>query len=71
MHESSAYELILEEGGVREAQRIILRLGKKRFGQPDEAITTSLSAIKDLDRLERLSDAVLGAANWKELLETK
>lgn len=70
MHESSAYDLILEEGGVREAQRIILRQGKKRFGPPDETITATLSAIKDLDRLERLSDAVLGAANWQELLET-
>jgi hypothetical protein len=70
MHESSAYDLILEEGGVREAQRIILRLGKRRFGNPDEATIKELSSIKDLDRLERLTDEILGASNWNELIAT-
>ena len=68
MHESSAYELILEEGGIREAQRILLRLGKKRLGSPDETVATALKAINDLDRLEQLTDAVLSVSSWQELL---
>ena len=86
MHESSAYDMILEEGvakgriegrteGLAEGcikgeQRLILRLGRKRLGQPDEGITAALHAIKDLDRLERLADAVMDTASWQQLLAT-
>jgi hypothetical protein len=70
MHESSAYELILEEGGIREAQRILLRQGQKRLGVADEDTVRALKQIQDLDRLDRLADAVLSASTWQELLAT-
>jgi hypothetical protein len=31
MHESSTYQYILDEGAVREAKRILMRLGLKRL----------------------------------------
>ncbi len=70
VHESSAYDMILEEGCIKGEQRLLLRQGRKRLGQPDEAIITALHAIKDVDRLERLGDAVIDVASWQELLAT-
>jgi hypothetical protein len=48
----------------------LLRQGKKRLGPADEVVVTALKAIKDLDRLNRLADAVLTVASWQELLAT-
>ena len=86
MHESSAYDMIhdeglakglavgrtegLTEGCIKGEQRLLLRLGRKRLGQPDEATIAALHAIKDLDRLERLGDAVIDVGSWQELLAT-
>jgi hypothetical protein len=70
MHDSSALELILEEGAVKEAKRLLLRIGQKRLGPASEEMRASLQAINDLDRLDRLADAVLSAASWSELLAT-
>jgi hypothetical protein len=70
VRDSSAYEEFEENGAIREAQRIIIRVGQKRLGIADEATTAALKAIIDLDRLERLADAVLSAASWRELLAT-
>lgn len=70
MHESSAYELILEEGAIKNAHRTLQLQGKQRFGTPTEDTVAALKAIKDLDRLERLTVAVLDAESWEELLDT-
>jgi hypothetical protein len=70
MHESSAYELILEEGAIKASHRFLLRLGQKRLGPPGEETVVALNAIKDLDRLDRLADAVLSVSSWQELLAT-
>src|ERR1019366_1317756 len=70
MHESSAYELILEEGAIKEAKRFLLRAGKKKLGPPDESVIQTLQAIQDLDCLNRLEDALLSVSSWQELLAT-
>jgi hypothetical protein len=70
MHESSAYELILEEGAIRQAKRFLLRAGKKNLGSPDESVIQTLQAIQDLDCLNRLEDAMLSVSSWQELLAT-
>lgn len=70
MHDSSAFELILEEGAIKEAQRILLRQGQKRLGPASEEVAASLKKVKDLDRLDRLADAILSATSWQELLAT-
>jgi len=79
MHESNAYDMILDEGrsegrseGLVEGEiRLLLRLGRKRFGRPNPKIKAALAAIKDTDRLERLGDAILTAKSWNELLATE
>jgi predicted transposase YdaD len=82
MKESVTYQAILREGkaegraegraeGTRqELHKVLLRQGRKRFGPPDSATAAALEAISDLDRLERMSDRMLEAASWDDLLAT-
>jgi hypothetical protein len=70
MHESSAYELIMEEGAIKASHRHLLLQGKQRLGSPSEGDIAALKAIKDLDRLDRLTVAVLNVSSWQELLAT-
>jgi hypothetical protein len=70
MRDSDTYLAILEEGEEIRAKKVILQLGRQRFGPPDEAITARLSGITDLDRLDRLIDRLLTAAGWQDLLDT-
>lgn len=70
MHESSTYQYILDQGAATEARKILLRLGRKAFGEPDEATKAAIAGIQDIDRLERLCDGVIIAGNWHDLLQT-
>lgn len=71
MHqESVAWDYYLEEGEINGAHRLLLRLGQRRFGQPDEATIAALKEIREIDHLDRLFDAVLDAFSWQELLAT-
>ena len=47
-----------------------MRQGCRQFGDPDETIEAEIMAIRDLDRLDRLADAILTAKSWPELLAT-
>jgi hypothetical protein len=47
MHESDTYQAILDEGGIRELHRTLLRLGRKRFGDPDPATQAALTTINE------------------------
>lgn len=74
LEESSAFTLFEEKGrkkgrleGLQEA---LLRLGSHRFGPPDEATITTVNAIDDLNRLKRMTDAVLTVRSWHKLLAT-
>ena len=68
MHDSDTYQAILEEGRVDEPHRTLLRLGRRRFGDPDERIRRGICDAQDLDRLEALSERLLDVASWDELL---
>jgi predicted transposase YdaD len=74
MRESSAYQAILDEGrqeGRQEGMlRLLLRQGRQKFGSPSDAIMATLTAITDLDRLERMGDQVFNVSSWDELLAT-
>lgn len=48
----------------------MLRQGQKRFGPPSPAMVTTLEAITDLERLERMSDRLLDTGSWQEVLDT-
>ncbi len=78
MHESSAFEIFLDEGKeiglkqgeIRQAHRTLLRQGRRQLGPPTADVEATLLAIKNLDRLDRLTDAIQTAASWDELLAT-
>jgi predicted transposase YdaD len=70
MHESDTYQAILDEGRVEGLQRALLRQGRRKFGEPEEASRRALLGITDLDRLDRLSERLLEVATWQDLLQT-
>lgn len=61
MKESVTYQAILEErkaegkaeGRRTEAQNLILRIGKRRFGEPRERVEAALLSIESVERLEQ------------------
>jgi hypothetical protein len=71
MEESTTYQLILgrgeAKGEVKEARKLVLRLGRKRFGEPDASVQKALRDAS-LDRLEEMADRLLQAETWQELL---
>jgi hypothetical protein len=70
MRESDTYLAILEEGGVDQAQKMLLRQGRIRFGPPDEVVTTAIRGVTDLERLDRMGERLITASSWREVLET-
>src|SRR5262245_63382731 len=70
VHESTAYDMMIEEGELRANHRSLLRLGRQRFGPADPETESAVKAITDLHRLERMIDAVLKANSWQEFVST-
>lgn len=60
----------LIQGKAEQARTLLLRLGRRRFGEPDAATVAVLEALADLPRLERMSDAILDVPSWADLLAT-
>ena len=84
LKDSSFYQVILEEGmekgrkeglgqgerqgRIAEAREVIFRLGRIRFGRLDKATHTAIEGIDDLNRLEQLSERLLSATSWADLI---
>ena len=72
MRESVTFQAILEEGReegrVEELHRMILRQGRRRFGEPDEAVRQQIEAIRDIVVLEDLSERLVIVSSWDELM---
>lgn len=71
LEDSSMYPWFQERGKITEARTIILRLGQKRFGPPDETTTAAVRVVNDLERLERMSERLLDVTSWQDLLATE
>ncbi|TVS20783.1 MAG: DUF4351 domain-containing protein [Planctomycetaceae bacterium] len=68
MRESVTFQAILEEGRVEELHRMILRQGRRRFGEVDEAVRQRIEAMRDIERLEDLSERLVIVSSWDELM---
>jgi hypothetical protein len=72
MEESSTYQLIKAkgrvEGTVEEARKFLLRLGRRKLGEPDAATLLAVEGLTDLERLEALGERLLIVSSWQELL---
>jgi hypothetical protein len=66
--DSVTYVEIIEKGMVKARRDSLLRMGRKKFGAPSEAVTTLLAGIDDPERLADLIDRVLDVSTWEELL---
>jgi predicted transposase YdaD len=51
-----------------EGRQAVLRLGRKKLGEPDEEVLTRITAIAHVDRLNSLLERILEVATWDELL---
>ena len=75
MHESTTYQMILEEGEAKGAasalKRTIRSLGDERFGPPGQSTKAVLDSLNDPDRLERIAARVNQIGSWEELLKTQ
>lgn len=67
MKESTFYQMILEEGKENEARRVILRIGRKRYGEPDAETLARIETIVSLEKLELLIDRLVEVESWSEL----
>jgi len=80
MKESTTYQAILEEGKAEgkaegkvegkaeEARKMLLLMGRDRFGEPSAKIAALLDAVTDLGQLEALVIRLLHVKTWEELL---
>jgi len=68
MRESSTYQAILDEGRIEGKQTTLLRQGRRRFGEPDEATQQRLLAINSVERLDALCERLLEVGTWQDLL---
>jgi predicted transposase YdaD len=76
IEESSVYQGIFHkgkaegkaEGRAEEARMILLSLGRRQLGQPDQQVLDRIAAIADPDRLHALIPRLFDVTTWDELL---
>lgn len=76
MKESTTYQAILAEGEARgelqgtlsEARRLLLRLGRKRLGEPSAAILARIEAVTDPETLERWIEEAVEKEAWEDVV---
>jgi hypothetical protein len=70
MRESTTYQAIVREERVAGVQRMLVRLGAKRFGPLDTATVALFDAVQDIDRLESLGERILESdlQGWDDLI---
>jgi hypothetical protein len=70
MEESDTYLAIVDEGREKQVKKDIINLGKLKLGALSQANESTLLAITDLERLERLLMRLFDAVSWQDLLDT-
>jgi hypothetical protein len=68
MCELKAADYYFRQGEIKGARRFLLVFGRAKFGCLDDGVHAAVNSITDLDRIERLTDAISDAKGWRELL---
>lgn len=63
MHESDTYLAILDEGELKHAHDVVLRVGQKKLGPASDDVVTAVKGIEDLERLKRLEERLLDVSS--------
>jgi len=69
MQESDTFQAILDEGALKHARTLVLRVGQKKFGLAPDDVVTAVQGIEDLERLDRLIESYHDVSSWEELLQ--
>ena len=59
------------EGKIEGKLETLFRLGRRKWGEPDAATLQTMQSICDGERLDRMSDAIIDAKSWPELLSVQ
>jgi hypothetical protein len=74
MKESTTYQWIVNEGRmegrIEVLREMVLRLGQRRLGPPDDATKAVIQSATDVERLKRMTEQLLDLSTWQELLDT-
>jgi hypothetical protein len=71
VEDSTTYQYIIEQGGIKAVRRVLLRIGTSKLGAPSEEVEAVIQGLEDLPRLERMFDCAIDrATSWNEILET-
>ncbi|MFC1706670.1 DUF4351 domain-containing protein [Planctomycetota bacterium] len=62
------YQEAVALGRLEEAKRVLVRLGTRRFGELEPLKRAAINSLESLDELEKLTDGLLEAADWDDLL---
>jgi predicted transposase YdaD len=84
MKESTTYQAILQEGlqeglreglqegraegAIKEARKLLLRIGAEELGRPSARIEAAIAKISDLEKLEKLFGRLRKVESWQALL---
>jgi hypothetical protein len=71
MSQSAFKDSLRELGTIFHTQDLILKLGRKQFGEPTRPQVARLLRIVDLDRLDRIAEKAFTAKSWDGLLRTQ
>jgi hypothetical protein len=62
------YEEGEKKGKITGAKKLLIHMGRARFGRLDKATRVKIESINDMERLEDLSVRLLNVASWADLL---
>ena len=68
LEQSPTYRGFVEEIELRHSRTTLLRLGRKRLGEPSSMLLDQVEALQDKERLEALAERLLEVETWDELL---
>jgi hypothetical protein len=76
LKDSSFYQVLQERAGearerlgkIKQTKKLLIRQGRIRFGRLSKPIHAAIEAINDLEWLEHLSERLLTATSWADLL---
>jgi hypothetical protein len=70
LESNSVYEGVYYQARAKEAQDVLLRLGRKRLGEPSPRVLSRIRALDDPDELYLLLDRYDRVKCWDQLLPT-
>jgi hypothetical protein len=62
VEDSTTYQYIIEQDGIKEVRKLLLRKGTNKLGAPSDKVKAAIQGLEDLPRLERMLDCAIDTA---------